>query len=152
MLMRVQRSVQANAAGTAISVKARPSDHRANAEQRDVAGPGRWLAACSTAGTRSATEPAMPCTSLHRAQAGPSEQTGRRRRANLRKKPISGPTKPIPRKDETRFALRRSQPETLGPAGYHNGQQWSSIMSAIISLIYHAYCEARLAEIHKVGG
>jgi len=25
-------------------------------------------------------------------------------------------------------------------------------MSAIISLIYHAYCRARLAEIHKIGG
>jgi hypothetical protein len=48
--------------------------------------------------------------------------------------------------------LRRNQPETVGAAGYRRGQQWSSIMSAIISLIYHAYCRARLAEIHKVGG
>jgi hypothetical protein len=30
--------------------------------------------------------------------------------------------------------LRRNQPETVGAAGYRRGQQWSSIMSAIISL------------------
>jgi hypothetical protein len=53
---------------------------------------------------------------------------------------------------ETRFTLRRSQPETVGAAACRDGQQWSSIMSVIISLIYRAYCRARLAEIHKIGG
>jgi hypothetical protein len=30
-----------------------------------------------------------------------------------------------------------------------NDQQWSSIMSALLTLIYREYCRARLAEMHR---
>jgi hypothetical protein len=47
------------------------------------------------------------------------------------------------------LVLSRSQPDKA--AGQHRliDQQWGSIMYALLSLIYRAYCRARLAEMRK---
>jgi hypothetical protein len=52
--------------------------------------------------------------------------------------------------NETIFAWRRSQPETVCQAGSPPlVKREGSIMWAIISSIYRAYCYARLLEMRK---
>lgn len=58
--------------------------------------------------------------------------------------------------DETSFLvhetilarLRKRQETNVGHAAA-NDQQWSSIMSALLTLIYREYCKACLAEMKK---
>jgi hypothetical protein len=58
--------------------------------------------------------------------------------------------------DETSFlvhetilaSLRKRQETNVGHAALHD-QQWSSIMSAFLTLIYREYCKACLAEMQK---
>jgi len=53
------------------------------------------------------------------------------------------------RSEEAISLHRRRGRETLVWNHAPIGQQWGSIMSAIITLIYRAYCLARLAEMRK---
>jgi hypothetical protein len=55
--------------------------------------------------------------------------------------------------EETIFRERRRQPE-IGTRQYVETviKQWSSVMSAFLTLIYREYCRVRLAEMRKLGG
>ncbi|WP_154073206.1 hypothetical protein [Bradyrhizobium erythrophlei] len=65
-------------------------------------------------------------------------------------------TSPGTGSDETSFlvhetilaSLRKRQETNVGQTGLDD-QQWSSIMSALLTLIYRAYCKACLAEMQK---
>lgn len=62
--------------------------------------------------------------------------------ARLFTKPFSMATKPFPAVDENgRKQRSRNMPALV--------KRWSSIMSALITLIYREYCLARLAEMRK---
>jgi hypothetical protein len=47
------------------------------------------------------------------------------------------------------LVLARSQPDRTAGQHCRIDQQWGSIMYALLSLIYRAYCKARLAEMRK---
>jgi hypothetical protein len=52
--------------------------------------------------------------------------------------------------DETISVRRRSEPETIVDQAFQQViRQWSSIMWAIISSVYRAYCLARLLEMRR---
>jgi hypothetical protein len=51
--------------------------------------------------------------------------------------------------DETILASLRKRQETNVGHDAVNDEQWSSIMSAFLTLIYREYCKACLAEMQK---
>jgi hypothetical protein len=60
-----------------------------------------------------------------------------------------GPDETVLLRDETILRPGRSNPERNAGHAAITDQRWGSIMWAIISSIYRAYCRARLAEMRR---